>query len=96
MERVIGEQRQLLEEISAQASQTALRHGTIPPAARAAEPEVTPPAASERKTRRQRQASNVIDITEAEILAPQAAAEGGLKMPRIRPVQVLPPQVRIL
>ena len=92
MERLIAEQRQMLEEISAQASQTALKHGTVPAPARAAEPAPAPAP----KGRRARKESNVIDITEAEVLAPQAAEQGRLNMPRIRPVQVLPPQVRIL
>ena len=96
MEKLIDEQRNLLEEISAQASQTALRHGTVPAPARSAAPAVAPPPAPAAKGRRARKESNVIDITEAEILSPQADEEGRLKIPRIRPVQILPPQLRIL
>ena len=92
MEKLIDEQRSLLEEISAQASQTALRHGTVPASA----PEPERPAAPVRKGRKARQESNVIDITEAEILGPVTVGESGLQMPRIRPVRVQPPQVRIL
>ena len=96
MEKLIDEQRHLLEEISAQASQTALRHGTVPTAAHREEPAEKPAPAPAAKSRRARKESNVIDITEAEILSPQADEEGRLKIPRIRPVQIPPPQVRIL
>ena len=96
MESLIADQRSLLEEISAQASQTALRHGTVPPASRPVEAAVQMPAAASAKPRKQRKESNVIDITEAEIITPHADEEGRLKIPRIQPVRILPPQVRIL
>jgi len=54
------------------------------------------PAAASAKPRKQRKESNVIDITEAEIITPHADEEGRLKIPRIQPVRILPPQVRIL
>ena len=40
--------------------------------------------------------ANVIDISEAEIVAPLHGEGGRLKMPRVRPVIIPPPQVRSL
>jgi hypothetical protein len=46
--------------------------------------------------KREPRESNVIDITEAEVLQPGEPDTGGVRPPRLRPVMVPPPNVRVL
>jgi len=62
----------------------------------AEEKPVSPAKTREPKVREPRKEPNVIDITEAEIVAPMQGGEGRLKIPRVRPVIIPPPQVRSL
>jgi hypothetical protein len=105
IQTLIDQQHNLLDEVSVQASKTAMQHRetAVEESAPAPEP---PPAPSPRSKARERaresseppkpKESNVIDISEAELVEPQAEDEGRLKIPRIRPVSIPPPQVRIL
>jgi chromosome segregation ATPase len=97
IEKQVDEQRQMLEEVTTQAAFTSMKHSDAAARAEAeeaserAEPE--PAAKPRRETHKE---TNVIDITEAEIVAPLQGEEGRLKMPRVRPVVIPPPQVRSL
>ena len=53
---------------------------------------MTLPAAKPRKEKE----ANVIDITSAEVVQGPPEYDSGLRIPRVRPVVVPPPQVRIL
>jgi len=102
IERLMDDQRQMLDEMTNQAAFTAMKHSenTAPvgeaPKPPAAEEPVIAPKSREPKTREPRKEANVIDITEAEIVAPMQGEEGRLKIPRVRPVIIPPPQVRSL
>jgi hypothetical protein len=95
IEKLVDEQRQLLEDITAQATFTAMKHenGTVTPEP-VPEPEPTPMTPKAREPKKKE--SNVIDISEAEIVSPVQYEEGRLKIPRVRPVVIPPPQVRVL
>lgn len=87
-ERLVEDQRDLLDSLNHE-----VRSGVKPKPAADAEP----PPAKPGKTRESRKRSNVIDITEAEIVrGAEDDAENGLKIPRIRPMVIPPPNVRIL
>ena len=75
--KAVEEQRQLLEDMSAQTA----RHSPLPT-------DVTPPSRAERQP-------NVIEITAAQIVQ-HNDPEHGINLPRVRPVPVPPPNVRIL
>ncbi len=97
IEKQVDEQRQMLDEVTSQAAFTSMKHSDAAARAEADEaserPEPEPPPKSRREAHKE---TNVIDITEAEIVAPLQGEEGRLKMPRVRPVVIPPPQVRSL
>jgi chromosome segregation ATPase len=97
--KLVNEQTQMLEEVTTQAAFTAMKHtdtGTVtPPESRAAEPEPEPVAPAKPREPKKKE-TNVIDISAAEIVAPTQDEEGRIKIPRVRPVVIPPPQVRIL
>lgn len=102
LEKLVEDQRQLLEEINTQAAFTAMKHdvatGTVTPESAAGESDIeveaVPPPMP--KAREKKKESNVIDITAAEIVTPVQDEEGRLKIPRVRPVVIPPPQLRVL
>ena len=97
IEKQVDEQRQMLEEVTTQAAFTSMKHSDAAARAEAEETnersEPEPPPKSRRETHKE---TNVIDITEAEVVAPMQGEGGRLKMPRVRPVVIPPPQVRSL
>ena len=79
----------MLDDVAAQATYSSR---TAEPA-----PEPAPPPRSrEARTPRKEQEANVIDITSAEVVSGPPEYDSGLRIPRVRPVVVPPPQVRIL
>ena len=54
------------------------------------------PRSREGRPARKEQEANVIDITSAEVVQGPTEYDSGLRIPRVRPVVVPPPQVRIL
>ncbi len=119
IEKLMDEQRQMLEEVNTQATFSAMKREPSsapppPPPAPVSQPapapkptaapppeEPAPEAIPESKPREargresRRKESNVIDITEAEV-TPRPEEEGRLKIQRVRPVVMPPPQVRVL
>jgi chromosome segregation ATPase len=95
IEQLIEEQRKMLEEVAQQATRSASRQSEESSAA------PTPAKTSrETKSRREKQ-TNVIDISTAEVVPAEVTSaepepENRLNIPRIRPVAIPPPQVRIL
>lgn len=97
IEKQVDEQRQMLEEVTTQAAFTSMKHSDAAARAEAEETsERTEPEPAPKSRREAHKETNVIDITEAEIVAPLQGEEGRLKMPRVRPVVIPPPQVRSL
>jgi hypothetical protein len=95
-EKLVEEQRQLLEEITSQVAFTAMKHtetGAAAPEPARAEAGA-PPIPKGREAKKKE--ANVIDISEAEIMKPPQDEEGRIKIPRVRPVVIPPPQVRVL
>ncbi len=101
IEKLVEEQRQMLEDMTSQAAFTSMKHSEPTPAA-ASSPEESEsaeePLVARNKGREttKKKEPNIIDITEAEIVSPLQGGEGRLKMPRVRPVIIPPPQVRML
>jgi hypothetical protein len=107
IEKLMQDQRQMLDDVASQAAFTSMKHEPTPAAESA--PKATPPSpppvdaeptenSKPREPKREvrKKEANVIDISEAEIVAPLHGEEGRLKMPRVRPVVIPPPQVRSL
>ena len=96
IEKLVNEQREMLDDVTAQAAFTAMKHtdtGTVTPESA---PEPAQEAATAKAREPKKKETNVIDISAAEIVTPLQDEEGRIKMPRVRPVVVPPPQVRIL
>jgi hypothetical protein len=95
IEKLVEDQKQLLEEISSQSAFTAMKHQDAGAAAESGKAEGEPSSPSKGREGKKKEA-NVIDISEAEIVTPPQDEEGRIKIPRVRPVVIPPPQVRVL
>ena len=85
LEKLVAEQRELLDELTAQSRASQRSHADVMPAS----------TIPKQREPREPNETNVIDITQADLM-PRAETGSGLRIPRVRPVAIPPPNLRML